>query len=198
MAIGVGDVLRITARMSFLAADVLNVYHYLVDVADAGDDDDWMGNIATILDDAYSLLIGAQTTDLLYEDIIGQNITKDEILPTVSWPTLNAGVEATEGVPPQCCGFVYWSTVTPRVLGRKFLGVFGEGEQIDGIWSAGIVASMLDFAGEIEDSDFATPGDRTATPGVYRVLPERFTALGLSHVVDTVYTQRRRTRGRGS
>lgn len=198
MAIGVDDILRITARMLWAGNQIQNTYHYLVDVASGGDDLNWMQDIAGIFDDAYAELIGAFSDNLTFEDIIGQNLTKDEVLPAVSWPTLNAGTDAGGDLPPQISFLAYWPTITPRVVGRKFLGVFGEAQQLGGVISATPLANLLDYAFIIEESSFPVAQTRTATPGVWNVDLVRFTELGLSHVNEIVMTQRRRTKGRGS
>ncbi len=197
MGVQVDDILRITANMTFLGNAIRNIYHYKVEVATGSIDQDWMDDIALILDDAYVFIGGDLAPNLFFDDISGQNLTQDEILPTTGWPTLVAGTGIPNATAPQNSALVFWNTITPRVVARKFIGVLAEGRQDNGTWVAGTVAALLNYALDIELSFFPLPLKRLASPGVFRVLPARFTVLGNSNVNATVMTQRRRTLGRG-
>jgi hypothetical protein len=197
MAITVGDVLRITARMLFVGNQIQNIYHFLVETADAGDDDDWMADISEVLDTAHTNMLSRYSDSLTFEDISGINITQDEVLPIVAWDTLVVGVNVSDPLAPQVAALAFWGTITPEVVARKFLGVFGVDVQDGGIMDGSTVANVLSYADDIEASVFPNAIDRNAVPGVYRVEPARFTRLGLAQVNEVMMTQRRRTRGRG-
>lgn len=197
MAIQVDDILRITANMDFLGNAIKNIYHYKVEVAQNSSDQDWMDDIAVILDDAYTFVGGDLSINLDFVNISGQNLTQDEVLPTTAWPVLVSGTGASNGTPPQACALAFWNTITPRVVARKFVGVLSELQQDNGNLVAGTIAAMLNYALDIEASSFPLMLDRDAIPGVWNVPLLRFTQLGQSNVNGVMMTQRRRTLGRG-
>lgn len=198
MAISDNDVLRVTAKMSWSSGtrDVQNVYHLLY--SGTGDDDaDVVDDIATLLDGAYAEVIGYIPDDFAFETIEVWNLTQDQPVDEVDWPTLVEGTALTTALPAQLAPLVLFSTNAPRSQGRKYLPFFTEAEATGwGQISAVALAAVADFAADFLADVVFPNGD--GKWGNWNKLLSRF-APWLSAAVDTLFrTQRRRVAGVGS
>jgi len=176
--------------------DIINVFHFVVAVNDLLNDDEVMIGVANIMDDLYTIINGVVANNVAYESIDGQNITKDELLPSKDWPVLTVGGNATDMLPEMTSCCVFFRTIKPRVRASKFLPPFTEGGLVDGALEAatlGLAEDWGDFlVAPLTDTDL-TLGyvsfnrvTSVATEIISRVVPARFR------------TQRRRRLGLGS
>jgi len=197
MAVTVGDIVRITARMLlFGTSDLVNVFHFKVAVNLAVDDAAFMVDVALAMDLLYGPLNSQISTKVSYSSIEGQNITDNELLPSEPWPTLTVGGNGTEMLPEMNSACVFHRTLTPRVRAAKFLPPFGENTNLDGALAVTTVPIVQAFG------DSLTAGLLTASIALNYVAFNRVlvTATGVTQalVPSRFRTQRRRRVGVGS
>jgi hypothetical protein len=197
MAIAVGDILRIACRFLMAGTDErVNVWHLRADSVLGGTDADKMADIAGFFDLAYTGLNSLFSDDLSYLDITGQNISKSELLPDQSWPTLTFGGDTNSAMPGPVSASVYWGTVAPKVVGRKFLPDTTEGTNADGTLTGNLIAALANFGG-----NFIVPiglANIDVFAGTYNYAAQTFTPFLNVNVPVRFRTQRRRRRGVGS
>lgn len=193
----VGDVLRITANFSQGGDEYVNVHHFQVAaITGTPSDQTIMDDIADYLDTSYAAIIGQQVVGLLYEDISGQNITQNVIMPTVAWPVLTAGTGSGEAVPKQTAGYVFWRTLRPKTRASSFIPGFSEISSNAGLLIAGAVGSLENFGDRFVGG--MGIGSATLLKGAYNYPLDRFTVVTSRHVSPTLATQRRRRLGVGA
>lgn len=197
MPVAVGDIVRITAKLLLNNLDdIVNVYHFSVAINNTLNDTAFMTEMASALDVLYTNINVQMHPNVSYSSVEGQNITKDELLPSRPWPILTAGTNASEMLPEMCAPCVFHRTLKPRVRASKFLPPFGENTNVDGAITAGAQAAIQAFG------DALTVGLTTTNLGLVYVAFNR--ALGTSTVVTQALvparfrTQRRRRLGVGS
>lgn len=133
MPVAVGDIVRLTAKMLLSGVgDIVNVFHFSVAIDTAPNDTQFMLDSALLLDTLYGTINLDVHLNIGYSSIEGQNISKNELLPSTAWPTLVVGAQATEMLPEQVAACVFHRTLTPRVRASKFLPPMGENANIDG------------------------------------------------------------------
>lgn len=197
MAVEVADIIRIAARMRLDGiGDIINVFHFVVAVQDLLDDSAVMDGVAEILDDLYTTVNGAIADNVTYESVDGQNITKDELLPSKDWPVLTAGGAGSDMLPEMTSCCVFFRTVKPRVRNAKFLPPFTIGSSDDGAVDALTVTALENYGDflvaplTVTDLELGYVSfnrvTQVATQVISRVVPTRFR------------TQRRRRLGVGS
>lgn len=197
MAVAVGDIVKITAKMKWFGTDdVQNVFQYKVDLNTSVDDDEFMSIVADVLDSAYNNAIGQMSTQFTFESIDGINITQDVLLPEVNWPVLTAGLSGTAIVPQQLAICAFWPTTTPKVRTSTFFGGFVT-FTIDLLGQITAVATGFVLAAALELSNFDTV-KVDMTKGSLNPLTSVFTPSGVPQVPGRWRTQRRRRIGVGS
>ncbi len=197
MAVGVGDFVRITAKMKLMGVDdVMNVYTYRVDRNDTADDTDFMDDAAKLLDIAYTLLLEDINDRLTFVSVDGQNISKSELLPEVPWPILVDGDNAGSLLPTQCAAEVFWPTTTPKVRTTTFLGGYSvTANDAVGQVATAARARVLAFAQTLTEWNTV---DVDAVKGSFNPIKVLFTQAGEPVVPARWRTQRRRRIGVGS
>lgn len=197
MTVGVGDIVRITAKLLLNGvSDIVNVYHFSVAVNTTLNDTAFMTEVALALDTLYAGINPVVATTVTYVSLEGQNLTKDELLPSRPWPTLVVGASATEQLPEQCSVCVFHRTLKPRVRASKFLPPFGEGTNVAGVILAATQALVQVFG------DALTVGLTGTNIGLTYVAFNRLlstaTVVTQALVPTRFRTQRRRRLGVGS
>lgn len=197
MAITTGDVLRVTAKMSFLGNDVQNVYHLRCFVTIPPTNDIVLGAVANWLDDAYSAVNDIISDQIVYDTINVWNLTDDEFIGETVWPTLTGGAQVGDPLPPQTSALVNFGTWYPKSLGKKFLPVMTDGQtDSDGTIQAASLVYIAAYAAAILLGVVET--DWSLEPGNWNELLARFAPWVLANVRDFFATQRRRYVGSGS
>lgn len=197
MAVVVGNIVKITAKMRWFGTDdVQNVYTYKVDLNTTVDDNEFMSVVADVLDSAYNNLLGGQSNQFTYESIDGINVSQNVLLPEVPWPVLSAGASATTIVPQQLAICAFWPTISPKVRTSAFFGgfVIAAVAALGDITPAN-VAQVLLAANEISTFDTVK---LDMTKGSLNPLTLVFTPAGTPQVPTRWRTQRRRRIGVGS
>jgi hypothetical protein len=183
--------------MDFEGNAIENVYHFRVETAGNGNDQDLMTDIAQWLDDAYDHLAPNTSSNLTYVEIRGFNVTDLTPMPTVAWPSQTVGGSGSSALPLGTALLVLFRTGISRVLGRKFLGGLTEDSNSDGAFDSGMVATAAAYAAELLAS---VVGAETGSSLVYGILRAGGTVLAdvITAVADSEPGyQRRRRRGRG-
>lgn len=197
MAVEVGDIVRITARLLLRGvSDVVNVYHFSVAINDALNDTIFMINTASAMDTLYGLINLRIHPDVTYIAVEGQNITKDELLPSTDWPVLTAGLSGSLMMPEMVAACVFHRTLKPRVRAAKFLPPMGDGVSVDGAVLAAAVVEFQAYGDSLTAGLTAT--DLGLTYVAFNRLLSTATAVSQALVPARFRTQRRRRLGVGS
>ncbi len=197
MPVAVGDIVRITAKMLLSGiGDIVNVYHFSVAVDTAPNDTQFMLDTALLIDTLYGLINIDVHLNVGYSSIEGQNISKNELLPSTAWPTLVNGAQATEQLPEQVAACVFHRTLTPRVRASKFLPPMGENVNIDGALNPASEVRIQSF-GDSLTTGLAGPRVSLVYVAFNRVLSTA-TVVTQALVPSRFRTQRNRRLGVGS
>lgn len=197
MPVHAGDIVRVTAKL--IGADgqaIENVFQLRNDgpgsVVDSLVDDD----LGDWLETLYSELVPYQTGNVAYDSFIVHNVTQDITYDSFAWPTLTAGSNSSQALPPGCCLLVGLNTLVPRVHGRKYFGQFGEDTQAGGGWGAGLLTAGATIAAAMVGSFIGSVSANTWLPGVTSKDGD-FWAFETARVSATCAYQRRRRPGVG-
>lgn len=192
------DILRVVAKFTLSGTeDVQNVYHVRANVTGSPTDQEVLDEIADDLNDAYSNFFANLTDELTFDEIEVWNLTAQQYLGVVDWPTMTAGTASDALMPPQTALLCLFGTNTPKSQGRKFLPPMTENaNDSDGTPSASILANVAFYVAELIDGITGTGW--TGDYGNWNELAERFAPWVLATVRDIFATQRRRYIGSGS
>ncbi len=197
MPVTLNDIVRVVPRMSIGAQDNVNTFHFKVTLAGHVSEADFMARVATLLDTLYTLQNSQVGTALTYDNIEGQNITKNELLPTVLWPVLVTGLNTADLVPRQAAVNVFFRTLRPKTRSTKQLGAWTESVNDA---SAQINSTGQAAAQAYGDSLVATLSDAVITLqyGAYNRPLNRFTPVNAAIVNVNWGTRKSRVAGVGS
>jgi len=197
MAVAIGDVLRITARMSFVDLGlILNVYHVKVLEDGIPDDEDFQDAITAHLDLAYSQFNALMDDHIAYVDIEMYNLTQDIPLTPQPWPTLVSGVSVGTCVPLQAAALVTFPTAGKRSVGRKYLsGLSDSALDEGGKMNQTTVNAIADYGLTIVAG--TAVGNAEIYFGNYRPATNEFYRWDGVRVRSYLRTQRRRVVGIG-
>lgn len=138
------DLIEVVADMLWLGQRVLNVYHLAGD--QALDDSDVLTDVAEYMDDLYLTVDQLMSDALTFGSIIVRNLTQEEVLGEVDWPTLvNGGSTGANQLMSQAAGLVTFPTAIPKRRGRKFVPGFNEANLSSGLFDATLVSALEDF-----------------------------------------------------
>lgn len=198
MAISVNDIIRINANFLMQnSEEYTNVFHYKVSGTAGISDLDYMNSVADELDADYQIINPDISTGLDYVDFVGQNITKDELLPTVAWPVLVTGADASSILPHQVAPCVFFRTLRPKTRASKYLPAYCESSLTgSGGLTTATIALLQSFGDSIKTG--IDEGLNTADYGAYNQALDRFTPVNAAVVPVRFRTQRRRRVGVGS
>lgn len=196
-----GDIVRVTCLLRAASGDdIQNVYHYKIAAPAPVSESVVTGQIRTQMNAMYSDIQPEIPADVSFVSIDIANLTKGEVFPAYSWPTLTAGGGTGDTMPEQVTALVVGRTNQSHVVGRKFLGPFIEASNDDGTWRSTLLTMLGSFAGKYITS-LVFGGGATAAPGVVRWVGgviDRFTPVFTAVTNNQIYTQRRRRRGHGA
>lgn len=165
-----------------------NTFYFKVLAASWASDLQFMSEIANYMDISYLIINGSFNTAMLYKHIDGQNITQNQLLPLVPWPTLTAGVNATDMLPTQCTARPYFPTNRPKTRAAIGLPPYSENTQSGGgliaaatltvteTWADRFVGNMILAGGTLQYGAFNNALVRF-TPVDSRVVPQRFRTI---------------------
>lgn len=193
-----GDIIRVGALLDFEGVyDVVNVWHGLVT---AGGGVSWASMVSRLqawMNNTYAPLKSVLSDAMGTGALQVSNQTQGTTLGSIPWLPTWAGADTSEVGVPGVALFAWGRTLQPRVQIRKYFGVFGEGQLLDGFF---ITAARTGAQGAM-DYHIAdqTVGGGTSMQGVaYNRTLRTFTlAISADTQAEPAY-QRRRKRGRGS
>ena len=198
MAIGDGDVIRVTAVLKRATVDdVMNVFYARLVAGGGASQSALRGDLAAWMEDVYDGLQPGIVDDVTFDEIQLFNMTDGTPEPTESWPTLTVGGSTGDPLPEGVAALVIARTGLSRVIGKKYFGLFSEAAATDGLWTAPTMA-LFATAG----ADWITPftGASLATwdPVVWRRVAMTHAAFTEAVTTNVPAYQRRRKRGVGS
>jgi len=197
MTVNGNDIIRVTAVLEGPSGKIENVYQFRAEVIVGGNDTDVMTDLAQKLDDAYTHLLSSMSSDCVFIEVQGFNVTQDAPMPTVPFPSVTAGSASANDMASQVSFMALFRTGVSRVLGRKFLGGFAkEALTNDGFVSSGSITAIAGYIGELIGL-FISASLNSYQLGVVSTVTHTFYAFfeGVAQVVPG--TQRRRRQGRG-
>lgn len=197
MAVAVGDVVRIGARLLLdNAFDIINIYHFIVNTNIAPTDSVFMDDVALAMDGLYALQNARMSDRVSYSTIDGINVSKNELLPQKAWPVLTAGLAIEEMLPEMNSGCVFHRTATPRVRASKFLPPTTEFSSTGGALEAVYKGLLANFALALEAP--LLQANISISYGAFNRTLSTFTPVTVGVVPSRFRTQRRRRIGVGS
>ncbi|MCK4959536.1 MAG: hypothetical protein KAT00_09040 [Planctomycetes bacterium] len=197
MTVQIDDVIRVTAKMSLGVEDIQNVYHFKATGTGTATDANVTIALAAGLDGAYDEIDLLFSTAIAFDTIEFYNLTQDTYLGELAWPTLVAGDDLGDLLPPQTCMFALFNTDELGSQGRKFLGPTTHNYLgADGTPLGGVLTDLAAFAADLLVG-YVT-GTVTMVPGNYRKSTASFFQWVLAIIPDFFATQRRRYYGSGS
>lgn len=194
MSILDGDAIKGVQHIS-LPNDVtaVNVYYFTASFAEDQAEVTVVGALEAWIEALYTTLLAKIKSNVSMADLYCYR--KSGVL----WDLFGTGLPdltftgTAELLPHGVCGLVRAYTEYPRTIGRKYIPGFMEGASADGVWTAGQIADMGDFA-EAWDNQAIIDGSNVLLPGVYSVLPGFVRALTGDFVVGTYPAYQRRRR----
>lgn len=197
MAVVVDDIVRITAKLELDGTfDIVNVFHFTVDVNLTPDDTVFMSDVAFILDTLYALQNNRMSDRITYDVIEGVNVTQSVLLPQANWPVLVVGLAIEEMLPETVAASVFHRTATPRVRATKFMPPTTEFSSTGGALETVYAGLMQNFANALAAPLLAA--QVTLSYGAFNRVLSTFTPVTLGVVPARFRTQRRRRIGVGS
>ena len=154
-------------------------------------------DIADYLEDVY-LEIDQQIHDsITFDSIELFNVTEGVPEPSINWPTLTVGGDATAPVPDGVTALSIGRTGVSKVVGKKYWPLGVETDIVEGIWGStptGVYAlAAADWIAPFTGASGVTwdPGVWSRAAALFRVFTETATSSVPAY-------QRRRKRGVGS
>jgi len=197
MTIGVGDILRLTAVMGMQGQEFVNVHHLKVAANTTPNDAAYMAEFVITLAFNYADVQLNMSNTLQFLRMEGQNITKDEVLPTIAWPGLPFGSEVLPVLPTQVAPYVFWPTARLRTRAASYLPGYTENTNgAGGTLSAGALTNLQAFGDKWVPPLISA--NITSQKGAYNRPLNRFVVLASAVVQPMTRTQRRRRVGVGS
>ena len=158
--------------------------------------DGWAEDFYVLLDDQMKSTI---TSFISYYDLIKWNATLGfwEVIGNIGVGSGNVTLtNLTDVLPFQCAPCLVGFTTKPKSRGRKFLPLFCEDQQAA---SNLVAAATTALAAALTEylSDFVLATGHSVAPGVASNKWEIFLPFVSGLVANNIFTQRRRTKGRG-
>ena len=197
MTVNAGDVLEVAARCEANGVeDVINVFQWINTTGSSLTDAQAVADIRAHLDTIYGALVIGQVDTFIYRDINFRNVTQGIIMGTFPWPTLTAGLSATNQIPPGVALVINFATSVPRVILRKYLGGWPVSViDNDGTFNAAIMVSAAAWALALTAGIVGPNG--TWSYGYLSPKTSNFEIPVSYSVTDIPGYQRRRKQGRG-
>lgn len=201
MAISTGDILLVTARMTYDGASAIQ-NRFGVKVVDTalGNDTTVLQAVGRWLESIYSPAIAKIASAVSFDDYAAWNGTTATPLPTMPWPTLTAGTMSGDAMPNGTAVLCMARTGVARRFAKKYFPPPTEGGSGTGGWDASTLTPWVTAVG----AWLAAYTDATNSVQLLGVCPSALGAglyIGTNLLSGAVYGewayQRRRRRGRG-
>jgi hypothetical protein len=176
---------------------IVNVWTVNVDAGGPATFASWQTAIQNYTAALYTYMNSYLVNNLVVDSIGVQNLTQGLVFGSMSWSGWGGGAATGDSLPLGCALLVFGRTLVPRVQIRKYLGVIGEVEATDGVWSGtvrGAAENMMTY--HITQQTPDTGKQLTGIAYNPTTLAKTY-ATSVSSSGEVAY-QRRRRRGRGS
>lgn len=192
------DVIRATAKLvDSVSGAIQNVFWYKLATSTPLTNTEVAEDVRAFVEEIYDNLYQSMPDTTAFDSINLFNITQDFPLGDYDWPTLGAGTQSGDAMPSPCSVFCFARTGLSRIIGRKFFAPFMEVSQADGIWTAGLPATVAAAVDDwIEEDKTGTNGNWKS--GLWSVTKQAFYVFLEGVVRYVVAYQRRRKQGVGS
>ena len=196
-----GEYFQVAQRFeTAVSGDMMNIYVWKV-LTGTCTDGELMTAMASLLTTAYGRIVSQiHQTVSIQEGTVSKLLwsgTEWYVLRYVGtiYPTMTA-TNASQALPHATSALVQFPTTKPRVVGKKFLPVFGEDQQDASAIGGTALTNMLLYANDIRTT-VLSPGSATAQYTV--LLKDGTDRPPYSHVASgTISSQKRRKPGVGS
>lgn len=193
-----GDVVRLgMVHKLDLLSDIVNVVH--VQITAGGGLDfaaaalDFQQYTAALMNTIVTIVVN----NMVAEHVSVKNITRAAVWGNIAWDGYTIGSNVSEATAAQVAVLAWGRTSRSRVQIRKYLGVFGEPQMTDGVWTSAtrvLCNNFIDYhiVGQTMDEGLVLRGC-AFRPSDSRVT---FAITGTTSAMPVI--QRRRRVGRGS
>lgn len=202
MGISTGDILQIASYLLWtdggLAQMIFNAA--IGGVADTWDDADIVDDAADWVESMLAEFVatGSNTLDGSEVKVYVRDFVDDDWDEVGSTSIVWNPTDAADPLPRGIAGLVNAKTIDPDVSGKKYVPGFCEDAQDDGLWVAGVLVELSDFADLWTDLFTGAVSGGAWVPGVWSPTRGNFYLFSGAHTVPTECAyQRRRKRGVG-
>lgn len=193
-----GDILRLGAGLIYGGIyDVVNVWHILTASAGGQTWGTAVTQIQSWLDECYASLKTPLHEDIGTGAVSVSNVTQSTTLGTILWSPTWAGAGTGEPTASGVCCFAWGRTYKPRVQLRKYFGVFGEAQVVEGSWNAAVQSGCEGAMTYAIAARSKGPFTNFQAVAYNRTLLSHELGFSVASAAEPAY-QRRRKRGRGS
>lgn len=159
MYVNPGDYVRIIAQQQDMNGSIIqNVYFYRHDGLGSISDPNFLTAIEVEMSDLYTTIQTyipntCNPTSIVCDvvDFVSGKLTSVATIGEIQWTTWAGGQGSGEGLPQGNAAVLNFSTATPGVVGRKYLGPLVEQGQADGILAAAFQTALAAFVVELLD-----------------------------------------------
>lgn len=198
MALGIGDVVRLTAHMkNSVTGDIMNTFDVEIDAVGDDGNNGFKEAAAAWLSELYATIAPSMVTTNSYYQVHFLQRNGLEVLTPISWSGDVEFASVEPQLPQGTAALVYARTAQRHVILRKYLSAWGESANAQGVPENDLMAILQDFCDfwldpyhGTNDWDFHAvcwPGTNTGSIPLIEALPSTKWAI-----------QRRRRAGRGS
>lgn len=202
MTVADGDILRVVAVMVWDDGGIAqNVFNAIVSGGGGPYDDlDIVDDAEAWLDDMYANITARCPTELDGSEV---RVYKYDTIND-DWDEVGSGVwgwnptAVDSQLPRGVAALINAKTIDPDVNGKKYIAGFTELQNVEGLWDAGPLASLVLFA--VDWTTGFTGGTSGATwdPGIWSVVNTALYLMSGTEIIPTIPAyQRRRKQGVG-
>jgi hypothetical protein len=165
--VSTNDVVKATVKMNLFNGQsaVQNVFQFRLNtssVTDTGARADLVEKLETF----YGELEVVLSEHLTFEEVDFFNLTTGQPMGATEFDVLATGANVGDVLPGGVAGLIVFRTGISRVLGRKYIGGFTEGNSSDGAVDSGALAALADAGGFMLGSFVGISTGGTWLPGV--------------------------------
>jgi len=204
MSVADGDIISMVVSFDAPTGDTFQNKFTWKYVGNTHTDAAVIGGLTGWAEDFYELMASylksAVTAFTAEFNIIEWNGTSEEWETSYNIGIGNGNVtftDANDYLPFQCCPCLVAYTARPKTRGRKFIPLFCEDADSGSSWVSGadtvLAAALAEYV-----SEFIFETGKSVVPGVASTVTGTFYQFLAGLITDVVFTQRRRTRGRGA
>lgn len=140
MPIATNDIVRVTAGMLWNSANAIqNVFHYLIDDAGSGNQDDREDYLKQIVESIYEEIFDIVVNNVSTQAMSLFGVNKNEPYGASAWPTLTAGSDTGHAMPANVTVHSFGRTSANKVRGDKHWPIMSETNHIDGLLESDVV-----------------------------------------------------------